>query len=89
MNGIETRLTQLEAAYRETLARTLALETLCLAMLPAVCQASDQLEAILDAADEALHESLQADGCADAFIAKTLEWFRRMRADAVFPVERM
>lgn len=88
MSTLSKRLTSLENAYQETLSRTLALETLCIAMLPTVCQASDQLEAILDTADEALHESLQADGCADAFTDNTLEWFRRMRADAVFIAEQ-
>lgn len=87
MNNIETRLAELEAAYRETLARTLALETVCLAMLPTICPGDEQTEAILQAAEVALDQTLENDGVDDGFRRSAVMWFRRMRMDAVFPGE--
>ena len=87
MNDIQTRLTELEGAYRETLARTLALETVCLAMLPTIRPGDEQTEAILQAAEVALDQALEADGVDDGFRRSAVTWFRRMRMDAVFPAE--
>lgn len=85
MNDFETRLTDLETAYRKSLARTLALETVCLAMLPTVCADDEQTEAILQSAEVALDQALEADGVDDGFRRSAVTWFRRMRMDAVFP----
>lgn len=85
MEHTEERLAQLETAHRQLLARTLALEAVCLALLPTVCQADTATTSILHAAEAALGEALMTEGSDKAFTAETVRWFQRMRADALFP----
>ena len=83
MDDIEDRLGKLENAYRDTLARALALETVCLALLPTVCCDDPSTARVLAAAEAALKESLQDGGTDEDFTAHAVTWFRRMRIDAV------
>lgn len=83
IEGIEQRLADIDAAYRGTMARCLALETLVLALLPTVCAEDRQTAAVLDAAEAALKCALDADGADAGFTADAVSWFVRMRADAL------
>ena len=85
MGTTRERLTSLEAAHRQLLARTLALEAVCLALLPTVCQADAATNAILQAAEAALGEALKTESSDAEFIAQTLRWFQQMRGDALLP----
>lgn len=83
MDDIEDRLSKLETAYRDTLARALALETVCLALLPTVCCDDPGTARVLAAAEAALAGSLRDGGTDEEFTAHAVTWFRRMRIDAV------
>lgn len=84
---LDERLHALEEAHRQLLARSLALETICLALLPTLCSDDFGTARVLAAAEAAFADALKSNGTDQEFTTQAVTWFRRMRADAVLCVD--